>query len=142
MSEIKTKKTTASVAGFINNVPNEQRREDAKVILKLMEEITGEPPAMWGPSIIGFGKYHYKYDSGHEADMCMMGFSPRKDYLVIYLSCDGQNYDDLLSRLGPHKISKACLYIKHLSKIDMSVLKKLIVQAYKDTKVLIKEKGW
>ena len=126
MYELKTKKTNDSVIAFLNTVENEQKRKDCFEIVEIMKAISGQPPKMWGPSIVGFGSYHYKYASGHEGDMCIMGFSPRKQNISIYVSCDIHKYDDLLQKLGKHKTGKGCLYIDSLDKIDRKVLNTLI----------------
>ena len=129
MAEIKTKPTEVNVEAFLNNVADPQRREDARVVRAMMERITGEPAKMWGPSIVGFGTYHYKYDSGHERTMCRLGFSPRKAELVLYVLTQSQGQDALLARLGKHKTGKSCLYVKRLSDIDEGVLEALTVHA-------------
>lgn len=125
MAETKTKPTPVSVADFIDAVENPVRREDAKAVCAMLERVTGEPPQMWGPSIVGFGSYHYKYDSGHEGDMCRLGFSPRKAELVLYILTDSDDEAEKLARLGKHKTGKSCLYIKKLSDVDMAVLEEL-----------------
>jgi hypothetical protein len=129
-SENKTQPTTVPVAQFIAGVEHPQRRADAMVLLELMERITGEPAVMWGPSIIGFGQYHYKYASGREGDMAAAGFSPRKAEQVIYLYVEDESQDGLLDRLGPHRFGKCCLYIKRLADVDMKVLEQLIHNSY------------
>jgi uncharacterized protein DUF1801 len=138
MAEIKTKPTEVAVDDFIDKVENPQRREDGKKIRAMMERITGEPARMWGPTIVGFGSYHYKYDSGHEGTMCRLGFSPRKAELVLYVLTDGAAKDEeaQLARLGKHKIGKCCLYIKKLSDVDEAVLEEMVVGAlaYMDEK--------
>lgn len=125
MAETKTKPTPVSVAAFIDAVENPVRRDDAKTVCAMFERITGEPPKMWGPSIVGFGSYHYKYDSGHEGDMCRLGFSPRKAELVLYILTSGPDEAEKLARLGKHKTGKSCLCIKKLSDVDMAVLEEL-----------------
>jgi hypothetical protein len=125
MAETKTKPTPVNVADFIDAVENPVRRDDAKTVCAMLERITGEPPKMWGPSIVGFGSYHYKYDSGHEGDMCRLGFSPRKAELVLYILTDSDGEAEKLARLGKHKTGKSCLYIKKLSDVDMAVLEEL-----------------
>lgn len=125
MAEIKTKPTAVAVDDFIDGVEPAQRREDARTVCAMMERLTGEPPRMWGPTIIGFGEYHYKYDSGHEGDMCRMGFSPRRPALVVYLVPGLARNEQLLARLGKHSMGKSCLYIKRLSDVDMDVLEEL-----------------
>jgi hypothetical protein len=126
MAELKTKATEVRVADFIEAVPDPVRRDDAKTLAALMTRVTGEPPAMWGPSIIGFGSYHYRYDSGHEGEMCRLGFSPRKAELVLYVLNGSPDQEAQLARLGKHKIGKACLYIKKLADVDMAVLEELV----------------
>lgn len=125
MAEIKTKPTQMTVDGFIATVDNPLRREEAKTVCTMMERITGEPPRMWGPSIIGFGSYHYKYDSGHEGTMCRLGFSPRKAQLVLYILTGDAAQEEQLARLGKHKTGKSCLYINKLADVDMGVLEEM-----------------
>ncbi|RIK67939.1 hypothetical protein DCC62_24550 [candidate division KSB1 bacterium] len=132
MYELKTKLNDRSVTAFVNSLPDEQKRRDSLVIIKLMQEATKMKPKMWGSSIIGFGSYHYTYASGHEGDMCLIGFSPRKQYLALYL-WDSAPDAELLKKLGKHKTSKACLYINRLSDIHLPTLKKLIQHFYKQT---------
>lgn len=135
MSEIKTKVTDASVEAFIDAVENETRRKDGFVLLDLFSKITGEPAKLWGPSIIGFGQYHYKSErSSQEGDWPLTGFSPRKQSLTLYIMQDPTNYTELLDKLGKHKTSKGCLYINKLADVDMVVLEKLIAQSYVDAK--------
>ena len=126
MAETKTKPTPVSVADFLDAVENPVRRADGKTVCAMMAQITGEEPRMWGPSIIGFGSYHYKYDSGHEGTSCRIGFSPRKAELVLYILNGSEGEAELLARLGKHKTGKSCLYIKLLSDIDGSVLGEII----------------
>ena len=123
--EIKTKPTPVSVDEFIEAVADESQRVDTKKILAMMERLSGQPPKMWGPSIIGFGQYHYKYESGHEGDMARIGFSPRKGNTVLYIVDGFAGYAELMARLGKHKTGKSCLYIKRLSDIDETVLEEL-----------------
>ncbi|HEY0624359.1 DUF1801 domain-containing protein [Sphingomonas sp.] len=125
MTEIKTKPTQVTAADFIAAVENPARREDAKIVCAMMERITGEPPRMWGPSIIGFGSYHYKYESGHEGTMCRLGFSPRKAQLVLYILTEDPGQGAQLARLGKHKTGKSCLYINKLADVDMSALEEM-----------------
>ena len=126
MAENKTQPTDADVEAFLNAVDNERRRADSFAILKMMQEVTGEEPVMWGPSIVGFGSVHYKYASGREGDMGLTGFSPRKAYLTIYITDGFDKYSDLLSRLGKHKTSVSCLYINKLADVDQDVLRELV----------------
>lgn len=126
MAELKTKQTNASVKDFLNQITDEERRKDCFTVAKLMEEITGEKPKMWGPSIVGFGKYHYKYASGQEGDWPIAAFSPRKRDLTLYLMPGFAEHAELMKKLGKHSTGKSCLYIKRLSDIHMPTLKKLI----------------
>ena len=126
MSELKTQKNDASVEEFLNSVENERRREDGFKILELMTEVTGEEAAMWGSSIVGFGEYSYKYASGREGEWMLVGFSPRKQNLTLYIMSGFDEYDDLLSKLGKHRTGKSCLYIKKLEDVDMKTLEKLV----------------
>lgn len=134
MAELKTKPRKASVEKFIKSQPDEQVRKDCAVISKLMSEATGEKPQMWGPSIIGFGSYHYKYATGREGDMPIVGFSPRKQALTLYLWMYGPQQADLLKKLGKHTTGKWCLYIKRLSDVHLPTLKKLIKASVKRLK--------
>ena len=119
--------TDASVEGYLAGVREERRREDAARLCAMMQEITGEPPVMWGTSIIGFGTYHYRYASGHGGDSPLAGFSPRRQHLVIYLVGEFENrYRPVLARLGPHETGKGCLYIKRLDDVDDGALRELI----------------
>jgi len=126
MAELKTKATTVSVETFIAGVPDPVRRGDAETVCAMMTRLTGEPAAMWGPSIIGFGSYRYKYDSGREGEMCRIGFSPRKAELVFYVLNGEADQSAELTRLGKHKTGKGCLYIKKLADVDAGVLEGLI----------------
>jgi hypothetical protein len=130
MAENKTKPTSVSVAAFINALPDEVKRTDAKALLKIMQNATGEKPKMWGPSIIGFGSYHYKYDSGREGDTPIAGFSPRKAATVLYGVTGFDGAESVLARLGKHTTGKGCLYIKKLTDIDPKVLEELVVKAF------------
>lgn len=126
MSELKTQKNDASVEEFLNSVENERRREDGYKILELMTEVTGEEAAMWGSSIVGFGEYSYKYASGREGEWMLVGFSPRKQNLTLYIMSGFDEYDDLMSKLGKHRTGKSCLYINKLEDVDMKTLEKLV----------------
>ena len=132
MGEAKTRPTNASVTKFLNTIPDAGRREDCFVIAKMMEEITGSKPRMWGPSIVGFGTYHYKYASGHTGDWPVAAFSPRKQDLTVYLMPGFQKRGELMNQLGKHRTGKSCLYIKRLSDIHVPTLKKLIKISLKD----------
>ncbi len=129
MAGIKTKLTTMSVAAFLDTCADEARRTDAKALAKLMQKITGNQPAMWGPSIVGFDSYHYAYESGREGDMPIVGFSPRKAANVLYGTTSFDGAEALLAKLGKHTTGKGCLYIKKLADVDMQVLEALIERA-------------
>ena len=123
----KTLPTGADVDGFIDAVPDEARREDARALSGLLAEWTGEPPVLWGSSIVGFGSYHYRYESGHEGTAPLAGFAPRKSNLVLYLVAGfEERYPELLERLGPHKAGKGCLYVKRLDAVDREALRELV----------------
>ncbi|MER7009224.1 DUF1801 domain-containing protein [Dactylosporangium sp. NPDC000555] len=129
-NEPKTTRTDASVAEFLGTVPDPQRRADAEEVCELMREVTGLEPAMWGPSIVGFGQYHYRYASGREANWPAVSLSPRKQALTLYISDGYDQYAELMSRLGPHTTGKSCLYIKQLADVDMDVLRMLIKDGF------------
>lgn len=136
MSDLKTKENDGDVRAFLETVENERRKQDSFVVLDIMEEITGKTPKMWGGSIIGFGNYHYTYDSGREGDWFVTGFSPRKQNLSLYIMGGFDEYEELLGKLGKHKTGKSCLYVNKLADVDMDVLKTLIassVQHMQDT---------
>ena len=134
MAENKTQKTGASVEDFISSVKNKTRREDGFRLLDAMREITGEEPEMWGPSIIGFGDYHYRYESRREGDFFLTGFSPRKQSLSLYIMAGFEEYDSLLSTLGKHRKGASCLYINKLADVDMEVLRELIERSVEQAK--------
>jgi hypothetical protein len=137
MAALKTTQTDSSVEKFINAVADEQKRKDAFAIVEMIRQATKMEPKMWGTSIIGFGSYHYKYDSGHEGDMCLVGFSPRKSSHSLYLP-GGQNaYGEELKQLGKHKTGKGCLYINKLADVDQKVLKSI----FKKAALLAKQKS-
>jgi hypothetical protein len=138
MAEAKTKPTNESVKDFLNKISDEERRADCFAVAKIMEEITGEKPKMWGPSIVGFGSYHYKYASGHEGDAPITGFSPRKKDLTVYMMMGFAKRTELMEKLGRHSAAKSCLYIRRLSDIHMPTLKKLIKISIKDLQAHIK----
>lgn len=129
--QAKTKLNSASVKKFLNSVENDQRRNDAFEICDIMMSVTKEAPKMWGTSIVGFGSYHYIYESGHEGDAPQVGFSPRKNALTLYIMPGFSAYEDLMQSLGKYKTGKSCLYIKNLENIDKKVLKKLIRESVK-----------
>jgi hypothetical protein len=130
----KTTKTGASVAAFIDGIKDDARRKDAKTVLALLRRATGEKPRMWGGSIVGFGEYHYTYASGREGDWCVTGFSPRKDYLAVYLLPGLHLHADNLKKLGKIKTGKSCLYIRNLADIDLPTLERMAKQACLDIK--------
>jgi hypothetical protein len=126
MTELKTQKNNANVEDFLNGVEDEVKREDSFAIMNLMREVTGEEPAMWGPSIVGFGSYHYKYPSGRDAYWFKTGFSPRAQSLTLYIMDGFSQYDEILIRLGKYSTGKSCLYVKKLEDIDIPTLKELM----------------
>lgn len=126
MAKNKTKPTAGDVDAFIDAVESNRKREDAKTLLTLFRRLSGHDPKMWGPSIIGFGQYHYKYDSGREGDMALTGFSPRKSALTLYVMGGFKRRPDLMEKLGKYKTGKSCLYVNKLDDIDMEVLEELI----------------
>ncbi len=130
MAELKTKKNDESVDGFLNKIEQVQKREDCFEVLKIMQEATGQQPKMWGTAIVGFGAYHYKYESGHEGDMCKVGFSPRKANITLYIMMGGATKPELLQQLGKHKVSGSCLHINKMADIDKAVLKKIVKDTY------------
>ena len=129
MAEIKTKPTDLSVDAFLDGVAHPGRRADGQAVRAMMERVTGQPAVMWGPSIVGFGRYHYRYASGHEGDMCRVGFSPRTAKLVLYVG-GFPEYEALLAQLGKFKRSKACLYLTKLADVDPAVLEEIIRRTY------------
>jgi hypothetical protein len=134
MAELKTKKNEASVAEFLNAIRDETRRQDCFTVLELMKKATKAEPKMWGSSIVGFGEYHYQYESGRAGDWFQMGFSPRKQTLTLYLMSGLEAHRELLAKLGKHKTGKGCLYINHLADIEIKVLKEMIGQTVKTLK--------
>lgn len=131
MAELKTKQTEQSVDKFLKTVEDETRRKDCLAVAKLMEGVTGLKPKMWGPSIVGFGSYHYKYASGQEGDWPITAFSPRKQNLTLYIMPGFDRYDELMKKLGKHSTGKSCLYIKRLDDIHLPTLKKLVSESVK-----------
>jgi Domain of unknown function (DU1801) len=126
MAELKTKPTRSSVSAFLNGIEDEQRRKDCSEIARIMKRATKTSPRMWGSSVVGFGDYHYKYASGREGDWFITGFSPRKADLTLYFMSGFEGYEDLMRKLGRHKMGKGCLYIKKLADVDRDVLTTLI----------------
>jgi hypothetical protein len=129
VAELKTKKNLASVHDFLNSVENEKRKVDSFTVLELMKSITNAEPSMWGTAIIGFGSYRYTYASGREGDWFLVGFSPRKQSLTLYIMSGFSKYEEILSRLGKYKTGKSCLYINKIEDIDIVVLEELIVSS-------------
>jgi Domain of unknown function (DU1801) len=129
MAELKTKETKASVVAFIKKITNEQRRKDCETVLKLMQRATGEEPKLWGSSIVGFGRFHYRYASGREGEWPIIGFSPRKTDLTLYIMPNLDKFESLLAKLGKYKTGKSCLYIKKLDDVAVPVLEKLITKS-------------
>lgn len=134
MSNNKTVPTNASVQEFLDRIGDRNKRNDSYVLLSLMEKISGEHPVMWGPSIIGFGSYHYKYNSGREGDMLSIGFSPRKQNFSLYVGAGAKRNQGFLAKLGKHTMGKSCLYIKRLSDVNMEILETLIRSTYEHDK--------
>ena len=134
MAALKTQPSNLSVLDFLNSIQLEEKRKDSFQLMEIMQKLTGDLPKMWGASIIGFGDYHYKYASGREGDWFLVGFSPRKPSFSIYLMCDYQNMEDLLSQLGKFKTGKSCLYVKNLEDININILKRMIRKSIKELK--------
>ena len=129
MAELKTRENNASVTAFLDGVAHEKRRRDSRAVHKIMRRVTGKRAKMWGDSIVGFGRYHYKYDSGHEGDFFLTGFSPRKRALTVYIMPGFSDYGDLMARLGKYKTGRSCLYINKLEDVDLAVLEELIARS-------------
>ncbi len=129
MAENKTKPTLLKAQDYLEKIDNDQRKADCLALNTLMAEITGENAVMWGTSIIGYGSYHYKYESGREGDMPLIGFSNRKQNITIYIMTGFTKYEELLDKIGKYKIGKSCFYIKKLSDIDVEVLKEMIISS-------------
>lgn len=134
MSVPKTRPTEVSVDGHIAAIANEEQRKDARTLVDLMRRVTRQEPRMWGPSIVGFGSYHYKYSSGHEGDSALAAFAVRGRELVVYIAEDFEGRDVLLARLGKHKSGKVCVYIRRLANVDLKVLETLVARSVADTK--------
>src|SRR5690349_24821894 len=130
MADIQTKVNEASVEEFLNKVENEQKRKDCLEIIQIMKQVTEKEPKMWGPAIIGFGSYHYKYESGREGDMPQIAFSPRKQNLTLYIGVGHNTENPLLEKLGKYTTGKGCLYVKKLADVDRSVLQALIINSF------------
>lgn len=134
MAELKTKVNKASVTKFLNGVKDPDRRRDCLRVMEIMKRATGAKPKMWGSSIVGFGSYHYVYESGREGDWFLAGFSPRKQNLTLYIMSGFRKHDSLLKKLGEHKTGKSCLYINGLDEIDVPTLRTLIHESVKETR--------
>ncbi len=129
MSEAKTKPTDASVAGYLASRATPEQRADCEALMAMLEQVTRQPPRMWGPSIVGFGTYTYRYESGRTGEWCLTGMAVRGKDLVVYLVAEGEDQAALLARLGKHKMGKSCLYFKRLADLDMQVLERLVSQS-------------
>ena len=134
MSKPKTKPTEVSAESHIAAIANEEQRNDAQTLVALMRRVTKQEPRMWGPSIVGFGSYHYKYASGHEGDSALAAFAVRGSELVVYIAAGFEGRDVLLAKLGKHKTGKVCVYIRRLANVDLKVLEKLVARSVADTK--------
>ena len=134
MPELKTKPTEVSAKSHIATIGNEEQRNDARTLLALMRRVTRQEPRMWGPSIVGFGSYHYKYASGHEGDSALTGFAVRGSEFVVYIAPDFEGRDELLAKLGKHRTGKVCVYVKRLANVDLKVLETLVARSIANTK--------
>lgn len=134
MAKNKTTETENSVAAYLNNILDETRRNDCSEIIELINQQTGLEPKMWGTAIVGFGSYHYKYQSGHEGDAPLVGFASRVNAIVLYLASDFEQKTELLQKFGKHKTGKGCIYIQKLEDIDINILKKMINNAFEHSK--------
>lgn len=126
MTQNKTQPTKQSVSAFLTAISDEERRKDCGAVARLMQEVTGEKPEMWGAGMVGFGRYHYRYESGREGDWFLTGFAPRKQDLTLYITAGFERYAGLMKRLGKHKTGRSCLYIKRLADVDEAVLRELV----------------
>ena len=140
MAELKTQKNDGDVEAFIDGIKNEKRRADCRAVVEMMAEVTGEPPAMWGDSIIGFGSYHYKYPTGREGDWMATGVSPRKQSLTVYVMTGFARHAALMEKLGRYTTGKSCLYIKKLEDVDTAVLRELVRDSFE--RVSKGQYGW
>jgi len=132
--KLKTKPTACSVRAYLDTIGDEHRRQDCEALLSLMQRVTGHEPKMWGPSIVGFGSYHYKYASGHEGDACLVGFSSRAGAISLYVMAGFEGREQLLAALGKHRIGKACLYVTRTSDISLPVLEELVANSVAEIK--------
>lgn len=126
MAELKTKPTEKEVEEFLRGIADERRRADCLSLSEMMKRVTGEPPKMWGPGMVGFGSYHYRYQSGREGDWFLAGFAPRKANLVVYVMAGFDGHEEIMARLGKYKTGKSCLYVNRLADVDMAVLEELV----------------
>jgi hypothetical protein len=140
MAELKTRATDASVSKFLAGVKDQKRREDCLTVAKMMQQVTNAPPKMWGSSIVGFGDYRYRYETGRELDWFLVGFSPRKEALTLYLMPGSPRYSEVLKTLGKYKTGKACLYIKNLDDVDQRALKTLVQESVKQVQTIARER--
>lgn len=129
MAELKTKPTEQPVLAFLNRIENDTRKQDCLTVMELMKDVIGEEPRMWGDSIVGFGSYHYRGKSGREGDWMLVGFSPRKQNLTLYIMAGFEQYDALMSKLGKFKTGKSCLYVNKLADVDLQILRELVKQS-------------
>lgn len=134
MPEPRTQPTDVSAESHIAAIAKEEQRNDARTLIALMRRVTMQEPRMWGPSIVGFGSYHYRYASGHEGDSALAAFAVRGSELVVYIAPDFEGRDVLLAKLGKHKTGKVCVYIRHLANVDLKVLETLVARSVADTK--------
>ncbi|MCI4647943.1 DUF1801 domain-containing protein [Phaeodactylibacter sp.] len=141
MAKQKTLPTDQSVQEYLNQLEDEQKKADSYELLKIMQEVTGQAAAMWGSSIIGFGRYHYRYDSGHEGFSFLTGFAPRKRQFSIYIMSGFSRYESLMEKLGNYKTGKSCLYVKRLSDVDPLVLRELIAESVAYMKMQYPDQG-
>jgi len=132
MADLKTRPTAESVSAFIDKIADRTRKEDCQAVIEIMKDVTNEDPEMWGPSIVGFGRYRYKYPGGREAEWMITGFSPRKGDLTLYIMQGFESSPELMKRLGKHKTGKSCLYIKKLADVDLEVLRELVEKSVKE----------
>lgn len=134
MAQNKTKPTASSVAAYLDAIPDDERRRDCKALARLMAKVTGAKPVLWGPSIVGFDSYHYRYASGREGDACLAGFAARSNGLAVYLVAGSEAQAGLLARLGPHRMGQACLTLRRLADVDLAVLEALVADAARETR--------
>jgi hypothetical protein len=141
MAELKTKPTGVSVKAYFDAIEDETRRKDCKAIAAVMKRVTGCAPKMWGPSIVGFGSYHYEYASGHSGDMCLAGFASRGREIVVYLMVGDAGAEKLFAALGKHRRGKSCLYFKSLADVELPVLEQLVALSFAETRSRYPEVG-